>query len=365
MRTSVDSPLGISFCSFDSDSGLVGITLCPGKIQANSMSGGWHRDLALDVESLVKSNISTIVSLITSKEMTELRVESLGEEIKQHGIEWIHLPLKDRTVPDDDWISSYLEILPRLIEKIRRGERVVFHCKGGLGRSGTAVAMLIHYRGHSMEHAVRWVRRIRGEDAIESIQVEFLFEWEKDRSNSKIQLEHLEVRTHLVQWDTIEHAMWHLHQRVAQDEIALPAHVYKNLVELPLMGKVTEQAERLLASKYWQSLGDHMLWAEAYLANKRMLNIESLVWILIFQHLAHVYEVPMSWIATLRLSRDEYGSWMVGNMQNFYEVDGCNDSVWAAHLDGVRAGIIPPDSFPFKRKLENIEACDTLRNRWE
>ena len=32
--------------------GQIGVTLCPGKYQPQSMSGGWNRDLELDVREL-------------------------------------------------------------------------------------------------------------------------------------------------------------------------------------------------------------------------------------------------------------------------------------------------------------------------
>jgi ADP-ribosyl-[dinitrogen reductase] hydrolase len=44
--------------------GHIGMTFCPGKVQPWSMTGGWHRDLDLDLRELKKANVGHVISLI-------------------------------------------------------------------------------------------------------------------------------------------------------------------------------------------------------------------------------------------------------------------------------------------------------------
>ena len=51
MRTSVSHPLQIAAIGVPAG-GRIGVTFCPGKVQPGSMTGGWRRDLALDLHAI-------------------------------------------------------------------------------------------------------------------------------------------------------------------------------------------------------------------------------------------------------------------------------------------------------------------------
>ena len=55
------------------------MTLCPGKFQPWSMSGGWNRSMDLDIRELKKAEVGHVVSLVTTEEMEELEVMDLGK----------------------------------------------------------------------------------------------------------------------------------------------------------------------------------------------------------------------------------------------------------------------------------------------
>ena len=93
LRTSETHPLIISWIKHPAFSGEIGITLCPGKYQPISWSGGWNRNLDQDISVLKSEGISTVVSLVEQVEMDFLRVPNLGQAIIQQGID-ISLPTK-------------------------------------------------------------------------------------------------------------------------------------------------------------------------------------------------------------------------------------------------------------------------------
>ena len=97
LRTSLTHPLQIDWISLGEENGRIGVTLCPGKYQPISWTGGWNRDLELDIRKLVKSEVNSVISLIDENEMEILRVEHLGKSLQENGIHWIHLPLEDTT----------------------------------------------------------------------------------------------------------------------------------------------------------------------------------------------------------------------------------------------------------------------------
>ncbi|NJE02570.1 dual specificity protein phosphatase family protein [Thermococcus sp. MV11] len=81
------------------------------------------------------------------------------EEWKKRGVEVLHSPIPDFTAPT---LSQLLEILGWIEGKRMQGKRVLIHCLGGLGRSGTvAVAWLMYSKGLPLGEALARVRSIR------------------------------------------------------------------------------------------------------------------------------------------------------------------------------------------------------------
>lgn len=55
-----------------------------------------------------------------------------------------------------------------------KGESIVVHCKGGLSRAGTVVALLLQELGIKMPIAIEMIRDVRSVDCINQEQEEFL-----------------------------------------------------------------------------------------------------------------------------------------------------------------------------------------------
>jgi len=174
LRTSESHPLQIDWITSDLFTGRIGITLCPGKYQPISWSGGWNRDLEADISAIEDSGATTVVSLVEDTEMERLRVQGLGKAIIERSLNWIHLPFKDTTAPDEYWVQDFDLVAPSIIASIMKGESIVVHCKGGLSRAGTVVALLLQELGIKMPTAVKMIREVRSVDCINQEQEEFL-----------------------------------------------------------------------------------------------------------------------------------------------------------------------------------------------
>lgn len=81
------------------------------------------------------------------------------EEWRKRGVEVLHSPISDFSAPS---VDRLLEILRWIEERVGEGKKVLIHCMGGLGRSGTvAVAWLMYSEGLSLREALRRVRSLR------------------------------------------------------------------------------------------------------------------------------------------------------------------------------------------------------------
>lgn len=174
LRTSESHPLQVDWISHVNFKGKIGLTLCPGKYQPVSWTGGWNRDLKTDLDALLLQGTSTIISLIDGNEMERLRVDNIGVLVEEMGMNWIHLPLEDTTAPNDSWISNFSSVLSTIIDELNDGKLVVIHCKGGLGRAGTCAALILFAQRLTMDWAIDLVRMRRSRDCINLVQYEFL-----------------------------------------------------------------------------------------------------------------------------------------------------------------------------------------------
>ncbi len=160
IKTSLSSPLRIDSVAVPGTGGLIGLTICPGKKQANAQSGSWSRDLVLDLEVIGTWKAELILGLMEIHEYVELGVTALISE-KHAGIRYLHFPIHDGSAPDLRWDESWKEAGPIVRSIIRRGGRVLIHCMGGLGRTGLIASRLLVEFGVHPETAILNVRAAR------------------------------------------------------------------------------------------------------------------------------------------------------------------------------------------------------------
>jgi ADP-ribosylglycohydrolase len=90
-----------------------------------------------------------------------LGVQALPEAILEAGLEWHHLPVKDVSAPAAEFETRWVYAGARVRERLRAGERVLVHCRGGLGRAGSVAARLLVEFGATPAAAITQVRAAR------------------------------------------------------------------------------------------------------------------------------------------------------------------------------------------------------------
>lgn len=171
IRTSQTHPLQIATIPSGEGLASIGITFAPGKIQPGAMTGAWHRDLATDLDAIAAWNAAAVVTLVESHELSALRIDAIGDEVRRRHMEWHHLPIRDYGVPDNAFMQAWPDTSERLRGLLRGGVRVLVHCKGGLGRAGSVAARLLVELGHPPDAAIALVRAHRP-GAIETVEQE-------------------------------------------------------------------------------------------------------------------------------------------------------------------------------------------------
>jgi ADP-ribosyl-[dinitrogen reductase] hydrolase len=160
-RSSEDYPLRVDSLPVPGTSGSIGMTICPGKKGASLYGPAWCRDLAIDLEAIRAWHPDVVVTLMEAWEFAHLGVPGLGPAVEAAGFRWLHLPIPDTQAPDATFHSLWREHGPEVRRILREGGRVLLHCRGGLGRTGTLAAQLLVEFGEEPAAAIRAVRRAR------------------------------------------------------------------------------------------------------------------------------------------------------------------------------------------------------------
>jgi len=137
------------------------MTFCPGKTDLGAATGAWERDLDIDLDAVVAWGASAVISLIEDHEFDLLKVSGLGSAVESKGMKWFHLPIKDVRPPDSRFAAQWITSGPQIHEILNDGGNVVLHCRGGLGRTGTAAAQILVEMGMDPTAAINNVRQAR------------------------------------------------------------------------------------------------------------------------------------------------------------------------------------------------------------
>jgi protein-tyrosine phosphatase len=126
----------------------------PGRI------GVMPRPEDVEIPEMREAGVTTLVSLL---EPSEIELYGLGWEpelCRRHGIDFLHYPIRDHTAPKDFATASAL--VKELAARYRRGESIIVHCLGGVGRSPTIAGATLLDQGVTLPDVLRRMSDARG-----------------------------------------------------------------------------------------------------------------------------------------------------------------------------------------------------------
>jgi ADP-ribosyl-[dinitrogen reductase] hydrolase len=138
----------------------------PGRLGLTRAPGRWSSGRDLDSDVRLREDLNAIAGVHEAKVLVTLleRVEvgELGDlraESRRAGLTWIHFPIPDMWAPAS--ARDAQKLVARILRTLERGENVVVHCWGGLGRAGTIGASCLVARGSPPARAIALVRAVR------------------------------------------------------------------------------------------------------------------------------------------------------------------------------------------------------------
>jgi atypical dual specificity phosphatase len=124
---------------------------------------GIVQDIEYDLDALKRVGVTTLVSLTT---------RPVDEEVLQsRGIQGLWMPVKDMQAPG---LEEAEQMCRKVAGLMSQGHVVAYHCRAGLGRTGTMLASHLIMEGKSALDALESVRRIEPRWVQSDEQVRFL-----------------------------------------------------------------------------------------------------------------------------------------------------------------------------------------------
>jgi protein-tyrosine phosphatase len=113
------------------------------------------------IRQLKDSGTSMLITLMFDEEMASNKVISLPELCLQHQIKWLQLPIIDDEAPSNAFEYEWQKYKPMILEQLNNKGVVAIHCKGGTGRTGTVIALLLLALGWPVDKIVKNVQGVK------------------------------------------------------------------------------------------------------------------------------------------------------------------------------------------------------------
>ena len=103
------------------------------------------KSVSLDksMSQLKEQGVSMLLTLMFDKEMVENDVIKIPQLCKTLKIEWLQLPIVDDEAPQEAFEQQWLNNKALILNDINNQGVVAVHCKGGTGRTGTVISLIL------------------------------------------------------------------------------------------------------------------------------------------------------------------------------------------------------------------------------
>lgn len=157
IKNYIDSSNALRIDFIKGEGAFIGMTILPGRKDRG-------RNLQVDIDKIKEEGINNVLCLIATEEFEKYGVSDLLASYKANGIEAKHVNIVDQGIPTKEEMKTVTAWIHQ-----KEKEKVLIHCVGGLGRTGTVAACYLkEYLHLSAKDAINKIREVRSSRAVES-----------------------------------------------------------------------------------------------------------------------------------------------------------------------------------------------------
>ena len=135
--------------------------------------------LSQSVADLKAAGAKAIITLMYDEELIKNGAQKLASECEKMGLCWFQLPIVDDDAPKEAFNHAFTKQLDEILAIIKNGGSVAVHCKGGSGRTGLVIGLLMHELGYAKNDIINQVQAIRPKSLHNPIQRSFFDNFQK------------------------------------------------------------------------------------------------------------------------------------------------------------------------------------------
>jgi len=125
--------------------------------------GGEH--LTKNIENIKHQGYEVIISMLTHEEQKELDLLNEGQICKRNNILFMNFPIRDEVADSDANTIKFVNDLES-VQKLKN--KIIFHCRGGVGRSSMILSLLVSRLGVTPKVSFELISKSRGKVAPEN-----------------------------------------------------------------------------------------------------------------------------------------------------------------------------------------------------
>ena len=134
--TSSTHPFQVDFIQQDPFKN-VGMCILPGRTK-----GKFNRTIIADIKALKDEHkADVLVTLIPKDELLRCECHNIIQIVNDNGLQSVYFPWRDKFIPTE--IQTFHHFICRLQQFYQANHKIVIHCNGGVGRTGTTTACLL------------------------------------------------------------------------------------------------------------------------------------------------------------------------------------------------------------------------------
>jgi protein-tyrosine phosphatase len=138
--------------------GILYLSSCPG---FSPVDGATESRKAAHLAFLFDQGIRQVITLTPEDERDKLGVADMPGRIAGAGIDWVEVPVVDFGTPDTGEMQRFISMIDDASSRLREGQKVLVHCRGGVGRAGKVAAILMMRGGMTADTAIATLRAHR------------------------------------------------------------------------------------------------------------------------------------------------------------------------------------------------------------
>lgn len=135
--------------------------------------GTKEESLDASLATLKEAGTSLLITLMFDQEMAKNNALSLPIACENQNITWLQLPISDDAAPDSLFEKQWNTHKKAILTAIENQATIAVHCKGGSGRTGLVIGLILLALGWPKDKIINEVQKLRPKALKHPVQLDY------------------------------------------------------------------------------------------------------------------------------------------------------------------------------------------------